>query len=732
MSNIYRGDSESFDYIANCYEEYAREVIAARALPDMRDGLKIVQRRVLYACYSVKPKQLSKCAVVVAEGMKIHPHGDSSVWGAFTLMTDSNGSFNMPLFKGQGNLGHVWSSKPAAAYRYPKWMVHENADDFFKDKEVMKLIPSEEGDGMEPVVLLVNYPAILVNSTEGGIAVSTSTRIPNFNFGDVCNLVIKYLEKGKLDIEDTITPDFPTGGVLVKDDAELAKIMLTGKGKLKIRAKVEIDGKHIMVKEVPYGKTQQSIINAITDSDIKEISSVWSSNGYNPATEEEEMGIDIECKNKKCVEYVLMELYRRNILQTVFSSNMLVTFEGTPHILGVFKLVEKWCAWRRSVLAEKFEYQLKAIESETTLLDYFTRLILNEEWKTKYTSTMIHEGKKKAEEYLHEIFDDIPSDVCEWIGGRAISAFNNGGRYLNRYNELVETKNFYEESQRNPNGYIINELKDLLKSKAGMYERKTQVTYTDYKFSKIVDSTSVEDTSYCVWTLYRNGFLRKTREQLTGEDILCQFEGYANSILIGFDNFGRVFRLQGSEIEYTGYSENGTYLPKLLDATFQEDYKVLYLGLLDGTRRMLLYRDGYVGFFDTSEWFEKKVVKVISKGVCLAVYDKLLEVYEENEIPHYLMVADDSNDKLKLGIVNVDSLLVKSRLSRTKALDGVDIDFHYSKSFDNWLDVSEYVETPETYDGKLRVMRSNFVGDPEELQTGRYEDICLDYATDED
>lgn len=714
---LYNGSSDGFRAVTDGYIDYAKEVIVGRAFPDLRDGLKLVGRRILYSAHSnlpknVKNRHLEKCIPVVSDALKLHPHGDSSVYGALCLMTDENGSNNVPFFKGQGNLGKVYSSDSPAAMRYPKVMLNENADILFRDSEVMDLIPSEEGVGVEPKVIPAPYPVILVNGSQG-IAVSVSAEIPSFNFGEVLDLTIKYLQNGSLEVTDIIAPDFPVGGILVQNDEELAKIMKTGHGKLKVRARVEISGKDILVKEVPYGKVAEGIIKQINKAEIKEISKVMNTMGKNsPAL------VTISCKTKKSVEYVLMELYRRNILQNQFSSNILVLEDDVPLIIGVHEIIERWCAWRRRVLEKKFNLAIDGLKEEMTQLGYFIRLISNPEWRDTYVDKAVHVDKASASSYLHEIFDDIPEWVCDWIHARRISAFNNGGKYVNRYSDLQELKKSYEENLADLNTYIINELKDLKVEKAGTYDRRTELTYQDYKFSKITESTIV-DTSFCVYTLFKNGFIKKTREEITGDDVLCSIKAQANSILVGFDNYGRVLRIPGVDIEFTSSGSNGLYLPNYFEGDFQEDYRILYMCNLDGSRKMLVYKDGYVGFFDTSEWVGKKVVKVVGRGVDTSVYDLLVDVVEEDDLKDYLVVADQRNGKIRFGIARVDTIPVRSRVSRAKVFYGDDANIKYLHCF-NQMDTFKYIENPERYIGKLRNLKGEIYGDASLMEDGRY------------
>lgn len=725
MSQLYSGTSEGFDTLVDGYIDYAKEVIRGRAIPDIRDGQKPVNRRILYTAYQNKKGYLRKCASLVGEALALHPHGDSSVYGAMVLMTDENGTNNVPFFKGMGNLGKVYSSKPPAQMRYPKAMLNDNANIFFKENDVMELIPAEEGEGYEPKVLNAIFPVVLVNGTSG-IAVSTGTKMPSFNLGDVLDLTIKYIQNGKLELSDVIYPDFPTGGVLVCNETEIAKLMVTGRSKLKVRAKVEIEGKDILVKEVPIGKTAEGIKTAIENSDIAGIEDCYESMGR-----DSKALVTITCKNKRIVEQVLMSLYQRNILQNTFASNMLVVMDDEPQVVSVHKVIETWYPWRVSVLEKKFNKVIEGIQDEKITLSYFLRLLDNEEWKETFINIITKQGTQDAVNYLKTIFDDIPYDTCTWITGRAISAYHRGGSYRTRYESLLESEESYKHTLNHLDEYIIKELTELKSKMSDLCKRKTEISYKDYKFSKITDSDSVEDTSFCVYTLYKNGFLTKSREHsATPEDVLCEIDAQANSVLIGFDNYGRVIRVLGKEIPFTPYGEYGVYMPKYFEADFQEDYQVLYLCLLDGSKKTLIYRDGYIGFFDTNEFLGKKNIKAIANGVCLAVKDKLLHIYEENEVPDYLLLADDSDSKIKVGIVDMISVPERSRLSRAKVLTGTNINTEYVHGFNN-LGLAKYMSNPDKYVGKLKIFKEDVYDDSVEIEKGKYSGICKDFEDKE-
>lgn len=719
MSNtLYNGSSEGFDELCEGYVDYAKEVISSRSFPDIRDGLKPVGRRILYSCSNIKGifDSLYKNGTLVGRIMEIHPHGDGAIYSALCNMTTNNGGMNVPLLEGQGNLGRVHSTDSPAAMRYTKAKLNDIAKDYLRDMEACKMVPSEEGEGFEPEVFPVRFPSALVNGTSG-MAVSVSTSIPSFNMLDVINLTQERIKKGEC--TSLITPDFPTGGIIVKDDTELAKMMHTGKGKVKIRAKVEIQGKDILVKEVPYGKTIEGILKAILNSDIQGVQSARDSSGINSDTL-----LTITCKSLKVVESVLLQLYRFRILQTSFASNMIFVEGEEPVITGVYGVIDKWLIWRRGIVLEKYTKALKNIANELPQLDYFVRLISNTEWRDEFVHRVVRISKNDGKAYLHEIFDDIPEGVCDWIAGRSLSAFNNGGKYANRYNELKDLESVYKGYIEDTDSYIYQDLEELKSSRSQYFARKSEETYLEYRFSKIEDS-EIEDDSFCVYTLYSDGFLTKTRsaEPNPNKEVVAEIYARANSTLVGFDCFGRLLRVFGTEIPFTNRGENGEYLYKYFDADGYEGYKITYLGLLDGKKRMLIYRDGFVGFLDTSEWVGKKKIRVVQKGVDINVYNALVEIIEEDDFPEFLVVAEDSGKKIRFGVTKVSDIREASRKSRAKVFGGSNLDIRYVAGM-SYMELLQFMEEPFYYIDRLRPLGNREVyGDAATImKEGRYYD----------
>lgn len=694
-STIYNGNSDGFGRLCDGYIEYGKEVIARRSFSDVRDGLKPVGRRCIYGASLLKDKGLVKCLTLVGEISKLHPHGDSSVYGALANMTDTNGTMLVPVFIGNGGLGKVYLSAKPAAMRYPKAKLGPYAQAYLRDMSASNMIPAEEGDGFEPEVLPVRFPAALVNGTTG-MGVSVSTVVPSFNVMEVINITQEYLKTGN--VKTMIAPDFPTGGILVRDDTEVAKIMYTGKGTLKVRAKVEIVGKEIHVLEVPYGKTVENIVKAIKKIDLREIKDVQDTVGRNS-----NVLLKITCKSLKSVDSVLMMLYKYRILQSSISSNMLFVEDKEPVMTGVIGVIERWVAWREKVATKLMQQNVDGIEDETNRLNYFIDLVDHSEWRDKFVDLMVHYTKGEAKDYLKELYPDIDEDTIKWISDISLSSFKDGGRQRKRYVSLLEERDYYEKCLADIDSYIYDDLEDFKKEVEGISARRTEETYFDYKFSKKSEILE-EDDSYCVYTLYKDGFLTKTRsEESKDKEVLCVIPARANSQLIGFDCFGRILRVFGSEIPFTAYGDNGEYLPKYFGVDGYEGYRVLYMGLLDGKKRMLVYRDGFIGFLDTSEWLGKKKIKIVQKGVDVNVYNALVEVIEEEDFPEFLVVAEDSGKKVRFGVTKVSEIREASRKSRAKVFSGNNLDIRYLAGM-SYIELMQFMEEPFYYTNRLRAL----------------------------
>ncbi len=652
--------SAGVNYLKDGYIDYAKEVIVGRALPDLRDGLKPVNRRILATLQKGKGKgEFMKSQRIAGNTMDLHPHGDSAIYQAMVLMTDVNGSLAFPSIKGTGNFGGVYKTDPAAAARYTEVMLHKNAAEFFGQMQGVTMLPNYNSTTTEPEVLPVSFPSVLVNSTSG-IAVGFRSNIPAFNFNDVCDLVVEYIKNGEC--STVICPDFVTGGYYIKNNKELQKLMRTGTGKIKLRAKTITDGKDINLTEVPYGKTLQGLLKQINDLNLPGVRNAYNTDDYDGA------GLTIICTAKNRVDEVLYSLLKDTDLQYSYSADLTVIDNGVPTRLGVWQVIEKWVAWRRGVLLKDFQAKENACKADMRACAAFMELMSDVAKKDQFVMLVAKEGKQSGIDYVRENYtrEQIPEELLEWVCSRRLADYHKGGKYeadFKQANENLVQINGYIE---NVDSFILADMERLKATYGAELARRTEVTQTDYNFiAAEEEQAKVKDVSPCVYT-FKDGFLRKTKYGLNEENTQFTINGNANDTLLAFDTEGRVLRVYCEDLPLHGSGDLGLYLPRYFGFDNVEDsYKITWIGKLDGRELMLLYRDGNVGFVDTSEWASNsRNVKVIEKGINANVAPKLGAVL--TEIPETLMFIDETG---RIAHVGTHTIKHKNRTAKTRVLN---------------------------------------------------------------
>lgn len=638
------------------YVAYAKEVIVDRALPSLYDGLKPVHRRVLVSLKNFFKKDAHvKSADLAGSTMKLHPHGEASIYDAFVKMTDRNSSMELPLLCGQGNFGYVSTADVAAAPRYTEVWLHPNTDEYFKDMAGATIVPSYDGNFREPENLPVSYPAVLCNSTNG-IAVGFRGSIPSFNFNDVLDLTMEYIKNGKC--ETIIYPDFVTGGFYIKNNKELDKLMKMGKAKLKLRGRVEKVGKELSIVELPYSTDTNKVVKQIKAANIPAI------NEFGDTSDREcRARITIDCKKNR-VDEALLALYKKTDLQTTFSAELFVVKDDTPVRLGVWGIIEEWVKWRRSVVLKRLTKEVEDIKAEMVESKAFITVFEDKEKLDVITNLILHESDDAAVKYILDNFDNeiVTPELARWITSRRINVFRTGGKYLTRYEQLMADLREHERNITDIDAYILKELEDLKAREGAKHPRRTEVTTTDYEFKESDDGVVQKDTNLCYYTL-KSGFLRKSRFISEGDEFTCT--ALASDTLIALDNRGRVLRVYCEDLPYSGTTELGTYLPRYFELNETDDYEITWIGVLDGKTKMLLYTDGNVGFLDTAEWVGlNRRVKVLEKGISVSCADKLGAVLED--VPEWLYVIDNDG---KLGYAMTSEIKRKDRTAKTRVFN---------------------------------------------------------------
>jgi DNA gyrase subunit A len=366
------------DEMRRSYLDYSMSVIIGRALPDVRDGLKPVHRRILYAMHSEglhHTKRYSKCAGVVGEVLKkYHPHGDAAVYDALVRLAQ-DWNLRYPLIDGQGNFGSV-DGDPAAAYRYTESRLEKLADYLLADidKETVEWGPNFDDSTVEPLVLPARFPNLLVNGSSG-IAVGMATNVPPHNMGEVVDAAIHLVRNPRATIDDLMRfvpgPDFPTSGIILGREG-IRQAYETGRGNITLRARASVEvhpkteRESIVVTEIPYqvnkAKLVEHIAELVREKRIEGISDL------RDESSREGMRVVIELKRDAVAQVVLNNLYTHTALQTGFGVTLLAIDGGQPRILGLRDLLDRFVAHRRDVVTRRTRFDLKQARAREHIL----------------------------------------------------------------------------------------------------------------------------------------------------------------------------------------------------------------------------------------------------------------------------------------------------------------------------------------------------------------------------
>ncbi len=472
--------------VKKSYLTYAMSVIVSRALPDVRDGLKPVQRRILYTMHELGVRHnepYKKCARIVGDTLgKYHPHGDASVYEALVRMAQD---FNMryPLIDGQGNFGSI-DGDPPAAMRYSEARLTKLAEEMLKDidKDTVNFRPNFDNSLEEPEVLPSMLPNLLVNGSNG-IAVGMTTNIPPHNLKEVVNAIIYYIDNPNCTVSELLKfikgPDFPTGGIVVAD-SEMIKGYETGDGRITIKAKIKLDklknGKEaIIITEIPYQVKKTTIIERISElvksGVIDEISDI--------RDESDRDGIRVVIELKRGVEprIVINKLYKHTQLQQTFSMNMLALVNNEPKLLSLKELIHHYVEHRKEVIIRRTKFELKKAEERLHVLEALLVAINNIDRVIELIRKSV--SPSQAKEKLKEVFKftDVQAQAILDMRLQKLTSLEIED-LRKEYNEVVKTIEYLKSilaSERKLLDIIKLDLKYLEQNYGD--ERRTTIEY---------------------------------------------------------------------------------------------------------------------------------------------------------------------------------------------------------------------------------------------------------------
>ena len=647
-----------------CYIDYAMSVIVGRALPDVRDGLKPVHRRILYSMQELglePQKGYRKCARIVGEVLgKYHPHGDSSVYDALVRMAQDF-SLRYMLVDGHGNFGSV-DGDSAAAMRYTEAKMNKIAVEMLRDirKETVDFMPNFDGEEKEPVVLPSRYPNLLVNGSSG-IAVGMATNIPPHNLGEIIDGTIMLIDNPETTVLELMTaikgPDFPTGAI-VMGKAGIRAAYETGKGKIVVRAKAEIEEENgrnrIVVTEIPYQVNKAKLIENIAD--LVKDKKITGISDLRDESDREGMRIVIELKRDANPNVILNLLFKHTKMQDTFGVIMLALVDNEPKVLNLKEVLTHYIAFQKEVVTRRTIFELNKAEARAHILEGLKIALDN----IDDVINIIRSSKNSdiAKSTLMERFQlsDKQAQAILEMRLRRLTALERDKieEELNEIMQYIEYLNSILADEMKLLGVIKEELIEI-KSKYND-ERRTEI-------QKVVNEIDIEDLIQeedVVITLTNSGYIKRisadtysaqrrggrgiqamtTKEDDFVENVLITS---THSDVLFFTNRGRVYKKRAYEIPDAGRTAKGTNIINLIPIEQDERIETV-LTVADEIR------EGYL-FMATKKGLVKKTplseFKNLRKNGLIAISlregDELLKVKVTRGDADIVIVSERGN-----------------------------------------------------------------------------------------
>ncbi len=648
------------------YIDYAMSVIVARALPDVRDGLKPVQRRIMYAMSELNlapDKPYRKSARIVGDTMgKYHPHGDSSIYDAMVRLAQDFSTRYM-LVDGHGNFGSV-DGDGAAAMRYTEARMSKISMELMADinKNTVDFIPNFDGSLKEPAVLPSRFPNLLVNGT-GGIAVGMATSIPPHNLGEVIDAVAKIIDNHVLESRDTTIdelieivkgPDFPTGATIygVRD---IEQAYRTGRGRAVVRANMEVEEiaghrQRIVVSEIPYqvnkARLVERIADLVKDKKIEGISDLRDESDRNG------MRIVIDLKRDANARLIINQLYKNTPLQDTFSINMLALVKNEPKVLNLKQMLELYLDHQKEVVTRRTQYDLDKAQARAHILEGLLKALDYIDEIISIIRASANVAEAKANLIARFDFTDAQAQAIVDMRLRALTGLERE-RLQNEYDELEEKIAEYLAILGNENILYSVIKEELLVLKAKYADaRRTYITYEDGE----INLEDLIKNEQCVITMTNLGYIKRTsldmyHSQNRGgkgiKGIETREEDYVKNLFIAsshdyllfFTNRGRVYRMKAYEIPEAGRTARGTAIVNLLSLSGGEQVSAVIQMKESRDKGYLLMatRGGTIKKTDLAEYGNIRTNGLVA--ISLQEGDELIEVKRSNGKDDVLMAT---------------------------------------------------------------------------------------------
>ena len=558
------------------YMPYAMSVIVSRAIPEI-DGFKPSHRKLLYTMFKMGllTGARTKSANIVGQTMKLNPHGDAAIYETMVRLSAGYEALLTPFVDSKGNFGKVYSRDMSyAASRYTEAKLSAICAEVFRDidKDTVDFVDNYDGSMKEPTLLPTAFPNVLV-SANSGIAVGMASMICGFNLNEVCETAINYLRDPEHDLFSTLpAPDFPTGGEIIYDRAEMESIYNTGRGSFKVRARWRYLQKENIIEifEIPYTTTSEAIIDKVAElikaGKIREI---------NDMRDETDLGglrLAIDLKRGVDPEKLMQKLFKMTTLQDAFPCNFNILIAGNPRVMGVREILDEWTAWRMESIRRRVYHELEKKREKLHLLQGLGRILLDID-----KAIEIIRGTELESEVVPNLMMGFGIDQIQAEFVAEIKLRNINREYiLKRTAETEALEKDIEElesilnSRRKIKGIIIDELKQI--NKKYVTPRKSTIVYAD-EIEEFDEEQQIEDYPVTLF-LSKEGYFKKITAQslrMSGEQkykdgdrLNISFESTNRGELLFLTDRQQMYKARVSDFEDVKASVLGVYLPSRL------------------------------------------------------------------------------------------------------------------------------------------------------------------------
>ena len=556
------------------YMPYAMSVIVSRAIPEI-DGFKPAHRKLLYTMYKMGllTGGRIKSANVVGQTMRLNPHGDAAIYDTMVRLARGNEALLVPFVDSKGNFGKAYSRDMAyAASRYTEVKLEKICTQLFADidKDTVDFVDNYDSTVKEPTLLPVTFPSVLVNNNTG-IAVGMASNICSFNLAEVCETTAALIRDPEHNIADTlIAPDFPGGGILLYDKAELDKIYSTGRGSVRVRSRYNYDKSNncLEITEIPPTATVEAIMDKIVDliklGKIREISDMRDETDLNG------LKLTLDLKRGVDPEKLMAKLYKTTPLEDSFSCNFNILVSGQPRVMGVREILKEWTAFRIECVRRRTYYDLHGKEKRLHLLQGLAAILLDIDKAIRIIRTTEEETEVVPNLMIGFGIDEVQADYVAEIKLRHLNReyiLKRTGEIEQLEKDIADLNDVLAKPAR-IRRIIINELNDVAKKYA--QPRRSEILYDLPEEESGAEEESIPDYPVTVF-FTREGYLKKIPPQSLrtagahklkeGDEIIQQLETRNNVEALFFTDKQQVYKVRLAELEDGKVAQMGIFVP---------------------------------------------------------------------------------------------------------------------------------------------------------------------------